>query len=107
MLIGVDPPETVASDQLIGCFGKEAGAYTKKVLSSLGVSQPKVSKIEGKEDIHLSTLHGYVEALGGHSEINAVFPDQTVINLTLPEGWKRQRAGRGSKKRTASSEPLA
>jgi hypothetical protein len=30
-----------------------------------------VSKIEGKEDVHLSTLRGYVEALGGHLEVNA------------------------------------
>src|SRR5687768_1492408 len=32
-LIGVDTPETVAPDQPIGCYGKEASAYTKKVLA--------------------------------------------------------------------------
>jgi hypothetical protein len=70
---------------------REARNVTQmQVAVSLGVSQPNVSKIEGKEDIHLSTLRGYVEALGGHLEINAVFPDQTV-NLTLPKGRKGQR----------------
>lgn len=31
-LIGVDTPETVASDQPIGCYGNEASDYTKQVL---------------------------------------------------------------------------
>jgi predicted XRE-type DNA-binding protein len=81
-----------AYDAVLGLGNlREARNVTQtQVARSLGVSQPNVSKIEGKEDIHLSTLHGYVEALGGHLEINAVFPDQTV-NLTLPKGRKGQR----------------
>jgi len=31
-LIGVDTPETVAPDEPIGCYGKEASAYTKQIL---------------------------------------------------------------------------
>ncbi len=35
------------------------------------------------EALYLSTLRGYVEALGGRLEINAVFPERTV---TLTSG---------------------
>ena len=45
---------------------------------ALGVHQSEVSKIENRADICVSTLIEYVEALGGHLEIRAVFPDREV-----------------------------
>lgn len=44
----------------------------------LGVHQSEVSKIEHRTDICISTLVEYIEALGGHLEIRAVFPDRQV-----------------------------
>ena len=44
----------------------------------LGVHQSEVSKIEHRADICVSTLVDYVEALGGHLEIRAVFPDRQI-----------------------------
>ncbi len=49
-----------------------------KLAEELGVNQGEVSKIEHRTDIYLSTLAGYVEALGGKLEIRAVFPDGEV-----------------------------
>ena len=46
-----------------------------KLAEALGVNQGEVSKIEHRTDIYLSTLAGYLEALGGKLEIRAVFPD--------------------------------
>lgn len=88
----------------LGNLREARGVTQTQVAGSLGVSQPNVSKIEGKEDIHLSTLHGYVEALGGHLEVNAIFPDQTV-SLALPDEPKGRRAGRDLRKRMASPGP--
>ena len=45
---------------------------------TLGVNQGEVSKIEHRTDVYLSTLAGYVEALGGRLEIRAVFPDREM-----------------------------
>ena len=44
----------------------------------LGVNQSAVSKIEKRSDMYLSTLRGYVEAMGGSLEIQAVFPEGAV-----------------------------
>lgn len=44
----------------------------------LGVHQSEISKIEHRTDICVSTLADYIEALGGHLEIRAVFPDRQV-----------------------------
>ena len=45
----------------------------------LGVHQSEVSKIEHRSDICVSTLADYIEALGGHLELRAVFPDREVL----------------------------
>jgi DNA-binding XRE family transcriptional regulator len=54
------------------------GVTQQEMAKSLGVSQANISRIEHEEDLYLSTLRGYVEALGGRLEVNAVFPDVTV-----------------------------
>ena len=49
-----------------------------RLAETLGVNQGEISKIEHRTDIYLSTLAGYVEALGGKLEIRAVFPDREM-----------------------------
>jgi transcriptional regulator with XRE-family HTH domain len=44
----------------------------------LHVTQGYVSKLERQDDMLLSNLYAYVEALGGEVEIRAKFPDQEV-----------------------------
>jgi DNA-binding XRE family transcriptional regulator len=63
---------------------REDRAMTQQEIARiLGVTQANVSRIEREGDIYLSTLRKYVEALGGHLEIAAVFPEKTVT-LALP-----------------------
>ena len=58
---------------------REARQVTQaKVAEALDVTQSNISRIEHQDDIYLSTLSGYVTALGGKLEILAVFPDQTI-----------------------------
>jgi endonuclease YncB( thermonuclease family) len=54
-LIGVDAPETMAPGQPIGCFGKEASAYTKKVLTDKLV-RLEIPRIGDSEDAYGRTL---------------------------------------------------
>jgi hypothetical protein len=62
----------------------QRGATQCDLAGALGTSQANVSQIEGRDDIYLSTLSHYVEALGGHLEIAAVFPDQTIYLMGHP-----------------------
>ncbi len=55
------------------------------------VSQASISKTERRQDMLLSTLRSFVEALGGHLHLVAKFPSET-IELSLPSGDKRKRA---------------
>ena len=55
----------------------------EQLAQALGVSQANVSQIEHQDNIYLRTLSNYIAALGGHLEVRAVFPDETVV-LALP-----------------------
>lgn len=58
---------------------RKAREMTQLQLSEvLGVHQSEVSKIEHRADICISTLVEFVEALGGHLELRAVFPDREI-----------------------------
>jgi hypothetical protein len=48
------------------------------VAQQLRINQAAVSKLERRTDMYLSTLRGYIEAMGGKLEIIARFPDQAV-----------------------------
>jgi len=60
------------------------GVSQATIAAALEVSQPNVSRIEQEEDVYLSTLARYVAALGGHLEVLAVFPEETVTVLREP-----------------------
>ena len=70
----------------------------------LGITQDGVSRLEKRSDLLLSTLRGYVEAMGGHLRIIAEFPDRPPVVLSgladmenglPPHGGspRRQRSG--------------
>ncbi len=56
----------------------QRGITQQAMAGELGVTQANISRIEHEEDLYLSTLRGYVAALGGELEVNAVFPDGKV-----------------------------
>ncbi len=52
-----------------------------EIASRMGTNQPGVSKLERREDLYLSTLREYVEALGGELMLVARFPDGQEVHL--------------------------
>lgn len=54
------------------------GITQMEVAEALEVSQANVSRIEHQQDVYLSTLAGYVRALGGRLEVSAIFPDMSI-----------------------------
>ena len=69
----------------LGELRSRRGLSQATVAQALDVSQPNISRIEQEEDVYLSTLARYVAALGGHIEVNAVFPDETITLLRDPD----------------------
>ena len=58
---------------------REAQEMTQALLARiLGVNQAAVSKMERRTDMYVSTLQGFVKAVGGELKITVKFPEGTV-----------------------------
>lgn len=57
----------------LGELRKKVGVTQEELAERMETAQPYLSKIENSEDYYLSTLKRYIEALGGHLELRAVF----------------------------------
>ena len=72
------------------------------IAEMLQVTQGYVSKVERQDDMLLSKLYAYVEALGGEVEIRARFPNQEVQITQFREVEKLKAAlAPKAKKKTA------
>ena len=58
-----------------------AGKAQADLANALNIKQPSVSKIEKQADMYLSTLRGYVEALGGELDLVVRFPNRAALRL--------------------------
>lgn len=78
--------EAAIRDSLgLGALRADRGVTQVQVAEGIGVTQARVSTLERQDDLYLSTLETYVQALGGTLSVQAVFPDQTV-DLTPARG---------------------
>jgi hypothetical protein len=60
---------------------KAVGKAQADIAASLKIRQPSVAKIEKQTDMYLSTLRGYVEALGGELELVVRLPTHWAMRL--------------------------
>jgi DNA-binding XRE family transcriptional regulator len=60
----------------LGELRRRRGVTQVQLAGRLGISQGNVSLLEHRTELYLSTLRDYIEALGGHLELAAVFPDE-------------------------------
>ena len=78
---------------------REAREMTQVHLAKVpGVNQATVSKLERRADMYVSTLHGFVKAMGVELKITARFPEGTV-EINQFEAVEKSTA----EKRTASA----
>ena len=58
---------------------REARRLTQKqIAEAMRIDQSRVSKIERRTDVYVSTLRNFVSAMGGELELVAHFPDGRV-----------------------------
>jgi len=60
---------------------KAAGKAQAEIAATLKIKQPSVSKIEQQTDMYLSTLRGYIEALGGELDVVVRLPSRPALRL--------------------------
>lgn len=76
--------ELIAEELTLRQLRELLGLTQDEIADRLEIAQENVSRFERREDVRLSTLRGYVEALGGELHITVRFPDRAPIELTTP-----------------------
>ena len=73
-------------EELTLCDLRKAHTLTQKTLArKLDIGQEHVSRLEQRTDMLLSTLAGYVEAMGGKLRLVAEFPDRGPVVISLAD----------------------
>jgi hypothetical protein len=71
--------QLMAAQEQIAQARYARGVAHESVLEAMDAAESRPSQDDRREDLYLSSLSAYVEALGGQLEIRAVFADQTVV----------------------------
>jgi len=84
------------------CDLRHALALTQeKMAEELGIGQDGISRLEKRSDLLISTLRGYVEAMGGKLRLVAEFPNRQPVMLggltTVEAGVLAATRGKGQK----------
>jgi folate-dependent phosphoribosylglycinamide formyltransferase PurN len=59
---------------------RKARTFTQvEMAKAMNIEQAAISKIEYRDDMYISTLSGYVKALGGELKLVASFPDAAIV----------------------------
>jgi len=73
--------ELVAEEMCLRDLRKAMNRTQVEVAKVLKVGQDTVSRYEQRSDMLLSTLQGYVQAMGGELELVVTFPDRKPVKL--------------------------
>ena len=79
-----DNVRQMKTEMLLSELRKLSDLTQVEVAESLGISQPEISRLEGREDMQISTLAKLVRALGGELEISVKFPNGRVKLAQFP-----------------------
>ena len=74
--------QLIAEEMTLREVRKARKLTQQKIAKSLRIGQEGVSKIEKRSDLLISTLRGYVEAMGGHLSLVAEFPNREPVILS-------------------------
>ncbi len=77
--------ELIAEATTLRDLRKAQRLTQERMAALLGVEQENVSRLERRADLLLSTLSGYVSAMGGKLRLVAEFPDRQPVTIALAD----------------------
>lgn len=73
--------ELIAEELTLQELRKQRNFTQDDIAKLLGIKQENVSRLERRNNIHLSTLKDYIHAVGGKLHLVVEFPNQEPIRL--------------------------
>ncbi|MBK1664482.1 transcriptional regulator [Rhodospirillum rubrum] len=74
--------DLIAEEMTLRDLRKAHALTQQRMAEVLDIGQDSVSRLEKRSDLMLSTLRGYIAAMGGTLEIVARFPDRPDVIVT-------------------------
>jgi hypothetical protein len=90
--IKIRAQELIASEMALGDIRKSRALTQEQVAKKLGGKQVYVSRLESRGDVKVSTLRGYVKALGGELQLLVTFPEGSKVEIAQKAGRRGARA---------------
>lgn len=93
--------ELIAEEMSLRDLRHALALTQERMAEDLGVGQESISRLEKRSDLLISTLRGYVEAMGGSLRLVAEFPDRPPVHLSglaAVEAARRKGGGKASHK---------
>ncbi len=76
--IAFDKAQQMMQDMMLAELRRARQLSQEEIAEVLHVKQASVSKLERRTDMYISTLRGFIQAMGGELEIAAKFPEGVV-----------------------------
>jgi hypothetical protein len=73
--------ELIAGEMALRDIRKSRALTQEQVAKKLGGKQVYVSRLESRGDLKVSTLRGYVKALGGELQLLVTFPEGRKVEI--------------------------
>ena len=96
--------QLIAQEMSLRDLRKALSLTQERLAERLKVSQDRISRMERRTDLLISTLRRHVAAMGGNLSLVAEFPDREPVILaglstldTEPPSTSRQEAGRAGR----------
>lgn len=81
-LIEARAKQLIAEEMTLLDLRKARSLTQERMAELLGIGQDSVSRLEKRSDLLLSTLRGYVAAMGGDLRLIVRFPDRPSVDLS-------------------------
>jgi transcriptional regulator with XRE-family HTH domain len=95
--------QLIAKEMTLQQLRKAQRLTQKKIASTMGVEQDSISRLERRTDMLLSTMSGFVEALGGKLHLVAEFPETGPVTVKFGDLTSRATKTKDTKAEKASS----
>ena len=96
--------QLIAEEMSLRDLRKALSLTQERVAERLKLSQDRISRLENRTDLLISTLRRYVIAMGGNLSLVAEFPDREPVILSglatidaKPPSTSRQQVGRAGR----------
>src|SRR5271168_1777753 len=90
----------ILAEEMTLCELRKALSQTQTAVGeTLGIGQEGVSRLEQRSDLLLTTLRGYVEAMGGNLTLVAQFPGSQPVALASIGAMRTRRKSPSRPKR--------